>query len=160
MQDAGGTNPQNNQNVPPQGQYMNYNQQAPTKNNKNLIMGLIIGGAVLVVAAILLIVLLGGGQPQSGIYGKWYEKTGLGGVIEFKSGGSVEMEAMGIKINGTFTFDEKEGTGEITLDFMGQKSTEEFAYEDGALEIGGMEYTREAVKQQNLGDIMSSFSLK
>lgn len=160
LQDTG-ANPQMNQSVPPQGQYVNYAQPAK-KANKKLIIGLIIGGAVLVAAAILLIVLLGGGgaQTQAGIYGTWYEKTGFGGVMTLKNNGTVEMEAMGIKINGTFTYNEKEGSGEITIEFMGQKSTESFDYEDGVLEVGGMEYTKTFVKQANLGDMMQSFGLK
>jgi hypothetical protein len=139
--------PQPNAYTARQSAYPGYSQQ---KNKKGLMIGLISGGVVLLAGIIVLIVVLTGGNASgNGILGTWYEQSGFAGTLNFKAGGDVDMEVMGQTITGEYTFDQKAGSGELTV--LGQ--TGEFYLEDGLLNMEGAMYTRDHVDQQDLSDL-------
>lgn len=92
--------------------------------------------------------------PANSLNGLWYEKTGFGGTLEFKSGGVLSMVAMGLTIDGTYTFDAAKGEGKLTVSFKGQDSTQDFTLADGELNVGGAVYTRDKVEQQDINDML------
>lgn len=94
--------------------------------------------------------------PASTISGLWYEETGYGGTLEFKSGGVVTMSALGLTIDGTYTFDAAKGEGKITLSVMGQESSQDFTYADGKISVSGATYTKNKVEQKNVEDLLNS----
>ncbi|MGE5495477.1 MAG: zinc-ribbon domain-containing protein [Burkholderiales bacterium] len=136
------------------GAYAGY---APQKRKNGLIIGLIIGGAVLVAGIVVLVILLTGGNAANGIAGKWYDKEGYAGELDFKSDGTVEIKVMGKTIPARYMFDEESGSG--TIKAMG--STFDMYLEDGVLYYNGVEYTRQYVKQIDLTDFdLSEFGLE
>ncbi len=138
------------------GQQNAYAGYTPSKSKKGLIIGLIIGGVVLIAGIVTLVILLSGGNAVSGIAGKWYDKAGLTGELDFKANGTVDMKAMGQTFSAEYIYDEKTGSG--TIDIFGTSS--DMYIEGGVLNIEGTQYTREYVKQMDLSDIdFSDFDL-
>lgn len=127
---------------------------APQKKKKTgLIVGLSVGGAVVVIAIILLLVLLPGGG-YAGLVGKWYDESGYYGTVEFRGNGTVQMESMGISMSGTYTFDEKDMTGDITISYLGASDDTSFVLNDDRLNIDGVWYTRDVVNQMDYDSYM------
>ncbi len=133
---------------------------AAQKKKNGLIIGLIIGGVVLVAGIVVLIILLTGGNAASGIAGKWYDKAGFAGELDFKPNGTVEMKVMGQTLSAEYTFDEKSDSGTISI--MG--ATSDIYLDDGVLNVDGTEYTRQYVQQMDFSDYfdfdLSEFGLK
>lgn len=130
--------------------------QAPKKSKTGLIVGLCVGGAAVITAVVLLVVLLTG--PSSDIAGTWYDVDGVAGTIDFKGGNTCTLKAMGLELDGNYTYDPQSGGGEITISFFGETSSSAFDIKDGTLHLEGTRYTKDKVKQQNLGDLFGDFS--
>lgn len=109
---------------------------------------------ILCVLLVAIVVAFAACGPANSINGLWYEETGFGGTLEFKSGGVVTMVVMGITVDGTYTFDAAKGEGSFTISIMGQEGTQDFTLADGELNVDGAIYTREKVEQQDLGDVL------
>jgi hypothetical protein len=102
-----------------------------------------------VLLAVLVIAFAGCGSPANDVSGLWYESTGIAGTLEFKSGGVVSANIMGMSIDGTYTFDASSGKGTLTL----METDSDFELKDSKLTMDGSEYTRDKVEQQDLGDL-------
>lgn len=100
--------------------------------------------ALVVLMSVLIAVFAGCGAAANSVAGLWYEETGFGGTIEFKSGGVVTISALGMSYDGTYTFDAAKGAGTATFD----GSDSEFMVKDGKLISEGLTYTREVVEQK------------
>ena len=64
------------------------------------------------------------------------------------------MNVMGMSFSGEYTFDAASGTGEMTLDFMGETTTSSMSLENGVLDVDGTEYTMDYVEQKDLDEMM------
>jgi hypothetical protein len=106
---------------------------------------------ILVVLLVVLVVMFAGcGASANGVSGLWYEVTGLGGTLEFKSGDVVTASAMGLTLDGTYTFDAASGKGTVTV----METESPFELKDGKIILEGSTYGREKVEQQDLGDLL------
>jgi hypothetical protein len=108
-----------------------------------------------VLLVVLVAVFAGCGAPANSINGLWYETTGLAGTMEFKSGGVVSLQMMGMSIDGTYKFDAASGKGTIKIEE--DESESEFELKDGKINLEGMTYTRDKVEQQDLGELLEGF---
>lgn len=109
---------------------------------------------ILVTALVVIVAALAACGAANTVNGLWYEKTGLAGTLEFKSGGVVTMSVMGLNIDGTYTFDAAKSEGSLTISFAGTEQTSNFTLKDGQINLDGAIYTKEKVEQQNLGDLL------
>lgn len=96
--------------------------------------------------------------PNSVLLGIWYEESGIG-TFAFEADGICRMEAMGLLIEGAYTFDAQAKTGEMTMEIMGNESTQGFAISDSGLEVSGSVMTRDYVEPKELTDIMEDIDL-
>lgn len=130
--------------------YQQANVYPQKRISKGLMIGLIIGGVALLAGVVVLVVVLtGGGAAANGIVGTWYDQSGYVGTLSFNSNGTVDMTAMGQKIPGEYTYDPNTKSGKITI--MGQPG--EFYVENGLLNLDGVVYTKEFVKQMDFSDL-------
>ncbi|MGE5493861.1 MAG: hypothetical protein ACM3S4_00940 [Burkholderiales bacterium] len=108
-----------------------------------------------VLLAVLVVAFAGCGAPANDISGLWYETTGLAGTLEFKSGGVVSLQMMGMSIDGTYKFDAATGKG--TIIFTEDESESDFELKDGKINLDGMIYTRDKVEQKDPEEIGEQF---
>lgn len=101
---------------------------------------------ILIVALVVIVTAFAACTPANSVNGLWYDKAGLLGTMEFKSGGVVTMTMMGVPLDGTYTFDAAKGEGTITI--AGQEGT--FTLADGLINMDSQVYTTDKVEQQNL----------
>ncbi len=109
----------------------------------------------LFVALIMVVAIFAACGPANSVNGLWYDKAGLTGTMEFKSGGVVTMTMMGMPFDGKYTFDAAKSTGTITLSLGDQEQTTDFTLKDGLIDVDGQTYTREKVEQKDLSDALS-----
>lgn len=104
--------------------------------------------AALVVLLSLIAALAGCGAVSRDISGLWYEETGYGGTIEFKSGGAVTYSALDETYNGKYTFDDEKDEGKTKINDV----EEEFYIKDNKLMWDGSIFTRKEVDQKTEED--------
>jgi len=101
--------------------------------------------------AVLLVVSMAACGGASPVMGTWYEESGYG-IVEFKGGGKCTMEAMGMSFDGTYTLNEENGEGVITIEFLGEKADTLFTFDGEELVMDNMRYTKNKVAQKDIGD--------
>ena len=141
--------------------YQGYAQGYPAaqkgKSKKGLIIGLSVGAGVLAIFLVVLFVfILPGGA--GGIMGKWYDPSGYG-TIEFLGGGTVNYEAAGLPMSGTYTYDTGSKSGTLTVEMMGMSQEADFALEGDMLYVDGTYFTRDVVQQQDFTDLLDDFNI-
>lgn len=109
---------------------------------------------ILFVALVIIVAAFAACGPANALNGLWYEKTGYAGTMEFKSGGVVTMKAMGVSIDGTYTFDAAKNEGTITISAAGQEGTTDFTLSNGEINIESAVYTRDKVEQKDIEDML------
>ena len=128
-----------------------------TKNTARSRMLIISGAVVVVVVAVFLIIGLGGMVP-SALQGTWYETTGMGGTLEFKSYGELESVVFGVAYSGTYQFDSATQQGTITRAITDEEGNMEFTCDGTTLEVSGATFTKKYVEQQTLDDLLGGMA--
>jgi len=106
---------------------------------------------LVLVAVLLVAIFVGCGGTK--FAGKWYDEAGQAGTLDFKGGGKVVVEAMGMTMDGTYEYDDKENEGVITIDFMGETQTQDFGLAGDKLQTDTATYTRKVVKQMTMEEM-------
>lgn len=105
--------------------------------------------------ACLVIVFAGCGGQESTVVGTWYEKNGVGGIIEFTEDGVCKADLFGIILEGTYEYDAKAAKGTINMNVADEENESTFVYKDGNVIIEDIVYTKEKVEQKNLEDALN-----
>lgn len=94
------------------------------------------------------------GIKQGPLLGMWYAEDGYAGTIEYMPNGNCIVAAMGIEVEGTYTFSEASGKGDISYEFMGEVTNVEYNLDGRKLYCNGVYYVREYVEQKELSEII------
>jgi hypothetical protein len=94
-------------------------------------------------------------EHSNPLLGVWYDTTGIYGSVEFFDGGTCTFTTYGVDQTCTYSFDSASGTGEIVSP-DGTAGT--LSYAGGTLAIDGIDFTRDYVEQQDLGDSYSDIA--
>lgn len=109
---------------------------------------------LLVIALVVIVAAFAACGAANSVEGKWYDKAGVTGTLEFKSGGVVTMSVMGISLDGTYTFDAAKNAGTLKVSFGGQEQTTDFTLANGEINLSGSVYTKTVVEQTDLSGIL------
>lgn len=95
------------------------------------------------------------GNKDAVVVGTWYEKNGIGGIIELTEDGACKADLFGIILEGTYEYDAKAAKGTINMNVEDADQESTFVYKDGNLIIEDIVYTKEVVEQKSLEDTLN-----
>ena len=128
-----------------------------TKNKSNARVMIIAGAVVVIVIAVFLIIGLGGMVPAA-LQGTWYETTGMGGTLAFKSYGELDSVVFGVAYKGTYQYDGATQQGIISRNTTDEEGDLEFTCDGTTLEVSGATFTKQYVEQQTLDDLFGGMA--
>lgn len=115
-----------------------------SKKNSNIRLFIVGGSILVVIIALFLIIGLGGMLPEQ-LKGKWYDKAGVAGTIEFEPSSHVQWTASGVVNSGNYSY--SSGTGKGSVKLSNADNTHEFTCDGTTLTMDGITYTKEYASQ-------------